>query len=67
MGYAILNTLIGLVNKTLKKSFFSGELSFLQLKLSFGSMTPKKTDLIEGRQLLNWYPETLLYTRNHYE
>ena len=53
MGYAILNRLIGLVNKTLKMSFFSRKLSFSQLKLGFGSMTPEKTDLIEGRQQLN--------------
>ena len=53
MGYAIFNRLIGLVNKTLKMSFFTIKLSFPQLKLGFGSMTPKKTDLIEGRQQLN--------------
>ena len=53
MGYAILHRLIGLVNKTLKMSFFSRKLSFSQLKLGFGSMTPEKTDLIEGRQQLN--------------
>ena len=61
MGYAIVNRLIGLVNKTLKMSFFQTKLSFSQLKLSFGSMTPEKTDLIEGRQQLNLYPETSLY------
>ena len=61
MGHAILNRLIGLVNKTLKMSFFSRKLSFSQLKLGFGSMTPEKTDLIEGRQQLNLYPETLFY------
>ena len=45
---------IGLVNKTLKMSFFSSrKLSFSQFKLGFGSMTPEKTDLIEGRQQLN--------------
>ena len=59
MGYAILKRLIGLVIKTLKMSFF--QLSFSQLNLGFGSMTPIKTDLIEGRPQLNWYPETLLY------
>ena len=53
MGYAILNRLIGLINKTLKMSFFSRKLSFSQLKLGFGSMTPEKTDLIEGKQQLN--------------
>ena len=53
MGYAILNRLIGLVQKTLKMSFFSRKLSFSQLKLGFESMTPKETDLIEGRQQLN--------------
>ena len=53
MGYAILNRLIGLVNKTLKMSFFSRKLSFSQPKLGFGSMTPEKTDLIEGRLQLN--------------
>ena len=58
MGYAILNRLIRLVNKTLKMSFFSRNLSFSQLRLGFGSMTPEKTDLMEGRQQLNWYPET---------
>ena len=62
MGYAIVNRLIGLVNKTLNMSFFQTKLSFSQLKLGFGSMTPEKTDLIEGRQQLNWYPETLLYS-----
>ena len=62
MGYAIVNRLIGLVNKTLKMSFFQTKLSFSQLKLGFGSMTPEKTNLIEGRQQLNWYPETLLYS-----
>ena len=44
MGHAILNILIGLVNKTLNKD--------PQFKLGFGSMTPEKTDLIEGRQQL---------------
>ena len=53
MGHAILNRLIGLVNKTLKMSFFSRKLSIPQLNLGFGSMTPKKTDLMEGRQQLN--------------
>ena len=53
MGYAILNRLIGLVNKTSKLAFFQKKLSFLQLKLGFGSMTPEITDLIEGRQQLN--------------
>ena len=53
MGYAILNRLIGLVNKTLKMSFFSRQLSFSQLKLGFGSMMPEKADLIERRQQLN--------------
>ena len=53
MGYAILNRLIGLVNKTLRMSFFSRKLSFSQLKLDFGSMTPEKTDRFEGRQQLN--------------
>ena len=53
MGNAILNRLIGLVNKTLKMSFFLRTLSFSQLKLGFGSMTPEKMDLIEGRQKLN--------------
>ena len=51
MGYAILNRLIGLVNKTLKMRFLSRKLSFSQIKLGFGR--PKKTDLIEGRQQLN--------------
>ena len=54
MGHAILNRLIGLVNKTLKMRFFSRKLSFSQFKLGFGSMTPEKTDLIEGRQQLTW-------------
>ena len=40
MGYAILNKPIGLVNKTHKMSSFSRTLSFSQLKLGFGSMTP---------------------------
>ena len=53
MGYAIPNIFIGLVNKTLKMSFFSRQLSFTQIKLGFGSMTPEKMDLIEGRQQLN--------------
>ena len=53
MGYAILNRLIGLVNKTLKISFFPRKLKFSQLILGFESMTPEKTDLIEGRQQLN--------------
>ena len=53
MGYAILNRLMGLVNKTLNMSFFSRKLLFSQLKLGFGSITPEKTDLIEGRQQLN--------------
>ena len=57
MGNAILSRRIGLVYKTLKMSFFSRKLSFSQLTLGFGSMTPKKTDLIEWRQQLNWYPE----------
>ena len=52
MGHAILNRLIGFVNKTLKLRFFSRKLSFSQFKLDFGSMTPEKTDLIEGRQQL---------------
>ena len=42
MGYAILNRLIGLVNKTLKMSHFSRKLSFSQPKLGSGSMTPEK-------------------------
>ena len=42
MGNAILNRLIGLVIKTLKMSFFSRKLSFSDLKLGFGSMTPEK-------------------------
>ena len=53
MGYRILNRLIGMVNKTLNMRFFSRQLSFSQLKLGFGSMTPEKTDFIEGRQQLN--------------
>ena len=53
MGYAILKRLIGSVNKTLKMSFFSRQLSFSQLKLGFRSMTSEKTDLIEQRQQLN--------------
>ena len=53
MGYAILNKLIGLVNKALKMSFFPRKLLFSQLKLGFGSMTLEKTDLIEGTQQLN--------------
>ena len=53
MGYGIFNRLIGLVNKTIKMSFFSRKLSFSQLKLGFGSMAPEKTDLVEGRQQLN--------------
>ena len=61
MGYAIVNRLIGLVNKALKMSFLSRKLLFPQLKLGFWSMTPEKTDLIEGRQQLNWYPKTLFY------
>ena len=52
MGYAIVNRLIGLVNKALKLIFFSRKLSFSQFKLGFGSMTPEKTNLIEGRQQL---------------
>ena len=60
MCYAILNRPIGLVNKTLMIRFFSRKLLFLQLKLGFGSMTPEKTDLIEGRQQMTGYPETLL-------
>ena len=61
MGYAILDRLIGLVNKTLKMSFFSRKLSFSQIKLGFD---PKKTDLIEGRQQLNLYPETSFYWKH---
>ena len=53
MGYEIFNRLIGLFNKTLKMSFLSRKLSFSQFQLGFGSMTPEKTDLIEGRQQLN--------------
>ena len=53
MGYVILNRLVGLVNKTLKMSILSRKLSFSQLNLGFGSMTPEKADLIEGRQQLN--------------
>ena len=53
MGYAILNRPIGLGKKTLNMSFFSKQLSFSQLKLGVGSMTPEKMDLIEGRQQLN--------------
>ena len=49
MGYAIFNRLIGLVNKM---SFVLRTLSFSHLKLGFGSMTPQKADLIEGRQLV---------------
>ena len=61
MVYASFKRLIGLVNKTLKMRFFSRKLSFSQLKLGFGSMTPQKTDLIEGRQQLNGHPETSFY------
>ena len=50
MGHAIINRLIGLVNRTTKMIIFSRKLSFSQFKLSFGSMTPEKTDLIEGKQ-----------------
>ena len=47
----------------LKMSFFSKKkLSFSQFKLGFGSMTPKKMDLIKWWQQLNWYPETSFYT-----
>ena len=53
MGYVILNRLTGLINKTQNMSFLSTKLSFSQLKLGFGLMTPEKTDLIEGRQRLN--------------
>ena len=52
MGHAILNRLIGLVNKTLKMSFFSRKLSFSQFKLGFGSMTPKKRTLL--KEDINW-------------
>jgi len=53
MDHAILNRFIGLVNKTLKTSFFSRKLLFSQFKLGFGLMKPEKADLIEGRQQLN--------------
>ena len=52
MGHAVLNKFIGLVHKSLKMSFFKRKLSFSQLNLGFESMTPEKTDLIEGRQQL---------------
>ena len=48
IGHAILNRKLGLVNKALKNSlFFKRKLSFSQFRLGFGSMTPKKADLIE--------------------
>ena len=40
-GHAILNRLIGLVNKTLYMDFLSRNLKF-SFKLGFGSMMPKK-------------------------
>ena len=53
MGHAIRNRFIGLVNKTLKMSFFSSRKRlFSQFKLGFGSIKPEKMDLIEGRQQL---------------
>ena len=55
MGYVILIRLISLVNKRLNMSFFPRKLSLSQLKMGFGSMTPKKMNLIEGRQQLNCF------------
>ena len=50
MGHAILNRLIGLVNKTLKMSFFS----FSQFKLGLDQWRPKKrTSLKEDSDWLN--------------
>ena len=51
MCHAILNRVIGLVNKTLKMSLFEDNL-FSQFRLYFESKTPQKRDLIERRQQL---------------
>jgi hypothetical protein len=46
MGHAILTKLIGLVDKSLRMINFLRKHSFLQFKLGFGSMTPKKRTLL---------------------
>ena len=52
MGHAILNILIGLVDKTLTMSFLK--------RIFKDQWHQKKNDLIEGIQQLTWYPETSL-------
>ena len=52
MGYAILKRLIGLVNKTLKMSFFQDNFHFHNLSWVLDQWRPKKrTSLKEDR---NW-------------
>ena len=58
MGYAILNRLIGLVNKTQKINFFQDFL-FFTILYEFWINDAQKTDLIEEREKFTWYPETL--------
>ena len=55
MGHAILNRLIGLVNKTLNMSFFSRKLPFSQFKLGFGSMTLDILKPCYNKKLKNWW------------
>ena len=62
MGYAILNWL----NMTLKMIFFQENFNFHNFSWVLDQWRQKKTDLIEGRQQLNWYPGTSFYVFGYF-